>query len=430
MKKKIIVKGPALSASGYGEHARFVLRALRKREDVFDIYFHNLSWGKTSWLFEDSEERQWIDELIRKTAIHLSENKGNVSFDYSLQVTIPNEFEKIAAVNIGVTAGIETHKVAPLWLQKTNEMDKVVVVSNHAKKGFENTKYPLVNEKQEHVADLVCEVPIEVVGYPVKNREPADVKFEFDTDFNFLAVALWGQRKNMERTILNFVEEFHDDEGVGLVVKTAIRGGCTYDKLGTEGVLKNILAKHPDRKCKVYLLHGRLSEEEMTTLYQHDKIKCMVSLAHGEGFGLPLFEAAYNGLPIVATDWSGQTDFLYAPQTDKKGKTKNKGLFGKVSYDLKHVQKESVWENVIVPDSMWAYPSDNSAKTKMREVYKDYQLALNKAKKLKEYVEEEFEENKMLDKMVESFFNPTAEDIAAIAKSQEWKNSIQEMEAL
>ena len=34
MKKKVIVKGPALSASGYGEHARFVLRALKKHEET------------------------------------------------------------------------------------------------------------------------------------------------------------------------------------------------------------------------------------------------------------------------------------------------------------------------------------------------------------------------------------------------------------
>jgi glycosyltransferase involved in cell wall biosynthesis len=399
MKKKVIVKAPALSASGYGEHARFVLRALRKKEDIFDIYLHNLNWGKVSWLFDNSEERQWIDDLIKKTAEHINQNRENLFFDYSLQVTIPNEFEKIAAVNIGVTAGIETHKVAPQWLQKANEMDKLIVVSNHAKSGFENTKYPLMNEQQEHVADLTCNVPIEVVGYPVKKIKAAKIDFELETDFNFLAVALWGQRKNVEKTILNFVEEFKDEENVGLVVKTAIRGGSTYDLLGTEQLLQRILSQHPDRKCKVYLLHGRLSEEEMTALYNHDKIKCMVSLAHGEGFGLPLFEAAYNGLPIVATDWSGQTDFLYAPQKDKKGKEKRKGLFGKVSYDLHKVQPESVWEGVIVPDSMWAYPSDRSAKTKMREVFKDYQLALNKAKKLKKFVEEEFEADKMLDEM-------------------------------
>jgi len=56
MKKKVIVKGPALSASGYGEHARFVLRSLKDREDEYEIYLHNLNWGKTGWLFEDNEE--------------------------------------------------------------------------------------------------------------------------------------------------------------------------------------------------------------------------------------------------------------------------------------------------------------------------------------------------------------------------------------
>ena len=38
MKKKILVEGPILSQSGYGEHARFVLRSLRQQEDVFDIF--------------------------------------------------------------------------------------------------------------------------------------------------------------------------------------------------------------------------------------------------------------------------------------------------------------------------------------------------------------------------------------------------------
>ena len=58
MRIKVLVKGPALTQSGYGEHCRFVLRALQTREDVFDIYLMNLPWGKTNWLFEDNEERQ------------------------------------------------------------------------------------------------------------------------------------------------------------------------------------------------------------------------------------------------------------------------------------------------------------------------------------------------------------------------------------
>ena len=409
MKKKVIVKGPALSASGYGEHTRFVLRSLRTEEEKYEIYLHNLNWGNTSWIFEDSEERQWIDSLIKKTADYLTLVKGKGDFQLSLQVTIPNEFEKMAEINVGVTAGIETTKIAPQWIQKSNEMDKIIVVSEHAKYGFENTKYPLHNELKEHVADLSFTKPIEVVGYPVREFEPAKLDIDFETDFNFLAVALWSQRKNLEKTVVNFIEEFKDEE-VGLVLKTSITSGCTYDKLSTEDVLKRITNKYPDRKCKIYLLHGRLSEEEMTALYRHEKIKCMVSLAHGEGFGLPLFEAAHNGLPIISTDWSGQLDFLYAMQKDKKGKEKRKGLFGKVSYELKKVQQGSVWQGVIVPEAMWAYPSDASAKKKMREVFNDHDLALSKAKKLQESVKKEFESSKMHKKMADSVYFPTSED--------------------
>ena len=41
MKQKIVVRGPVLSQSGYGEQARFAIRALRTREDIFDIYMWN-----------------------------------------------------------------------------------------------------------------------------------------------------------------------------------------------------------------------------------------------------------------------------------------------------------------------------------------------------------------------------------------------------
>ena len=96
-----------MSQSGYGEHGRFVLRALRTREDLFDIYLDALSWGRTSWLWEDTKERKWIDSLLMKTFNH---RQSGGEFDLSLQVTIPNEWEKVARINIGCTAGIETNK--------------------------------------------------------------------------------------------------------------------------------------------------------------------------------------------------------------------------------------------------------------------------------------------------------------------------------
>ncbi len=125
MKQNILIRGPVLSQSGYGEQARFAMRALRSREDLFNIFILPLNWGQTGWVSLDNEERSWIDERIKAT--HAYTQSGG-KFDISVQVTIPNEFEKIAPVNIGYTAGIETTKVAAQWLPKVNEMDKIIVV--------------------------------------------------------------------------------------------------------------------------------------------------------------------------------------------------------------------------------------------------------------------------------------------------------------
>ena len=71
MKKKILLKGPVLTRSGYGEQARFALRSLRSREDLFDIYIQPLQWGMTSWLATTDDERLWIDKIIEKTIVFM-----------------------------------------------------------------------------------------------------------------------------------------------------------------------------------------------------------------------------------------------------------------------------------------------------------------------------------------------------------------------
>ena len=159
MKKKVLLKGPLLTRSGYGEQARFALRSLRSRQDLFDIFIQPLQWGKTSWSSEIDEERVWIDQTIEKTIGYVQQGG---QFDISLQVTIPNEFERLALVNIGYTAGIETTKVAHQWLQKANEMNKVIVVSTHSKQVFENTSYDAINEQTREQVVLKNNTTIEI----------------------------------------------------------------------------------------------------------------------------------------------------------------------------------------------------------------------------------------------------------------------------
>ena len=87
VKKKVLLKAPLLTRSGYGEQARFALRALRSRSDLFEIFIQPLDWGQCSWASNMDEERHWIDQTIEKT-IGFIQQGGQ--FDMSLLVTIPN----------------------------------------------------------------------------------------------------------------------------------------------------------------------------------------------------------------------------------------------------------------------------------------------------------------------------------------------------
>lgn len=359
VKKKILFRGPLLTRSGYGEQSRFALRALASRRDIFDIYIQPIQWGQTSWISEDDAERRWIDETIEKTIARIQQGG---TFDVTYQVTIPNEWERKAPVNIGFTAGMETTRVHHNWIQKGNEMDKIIVVSHHAKNTYVNTTYQGTNSTTNEPVLLELTTPVDVVNYPVKHFEdPEPINLDLDYDFNFLLMAQMSPRKNIPNTLRWFIEEFHDEE-VGLVAKLNIAKNSTMDRENLFHQLKMILRAWPDRKCKVYLMHGDLTDNEVHSLIDNEKIDAFLTLAHGEGFGLPVYEAAYSGVPVVATGWSGQLDFL----VDRRTGTTN---FYSVDYDIQPIPEQVVWEGVIIKESMWAYPREKSAKEQMRRCY-------------------------------------------------------------
>ena len=394
MRKKILVRGPCLSQSGYGEHARMVLRALRSREDLFDIYVIPVGWGHTGWVSDSSDFRKWVDAIILKTQNHLQQK---LPFDISLQVTIPGEFERLAPVNIGVTAGIETTKMSPEWIQKSNLMDKIITISKHAKWSFENTTWQ-GQDQNGNPATLKLETPVEVVGYPVRNIE-TDENFQLDlaTEFNYLAVGQWGPRKNMENMIKWWLEECWD-QPVGLVLKTSFRRNNIMDrefaKTRLDNLIKSVELDQEERQCKVYLLHGDLTEPEMQSLYAN--MDCMITATHGEGFGLPLFEFALHGKPIVAPDWSGHLDFLV--------NNKKKPGFMPVKYDIQPIPKSAVVPNTLIAESMWCYPQEGSFKQRLRQVRKSDKW-LKRAQEHVAYIEENYQEDVINNKFIGCIFD-------------------------
>jgi hypothetical protein len=417
VKKKILIKAPMLSRSGYGEQSRFALRALRSKENIYDIFMVNIPWGSTGQITTTNEETEFIKQTLQKTQAHA---QSGGTFDMSLQITVPNEFEKIAPVNIGYTAGIETNKVAPGWIEKANAtVDKIIVVSNHSKKVFEQTTYAVEDQAGNKIPNWGIQVPVETVNYPVRITEPEAIDLNLKTDKNFLVVSQWGPRKNLENTIKWFVETFKDDETVGLVLKTNTVSDCIADREHTSKRLESLLNKFEDRKCKVYMIHGGLTAGQLTGLYQHPTMKALINIGHGEGYGLPLFEAAYNGLSIIAPTWSGQMDFICKP--NKKGKAVPR--INRVEYDIRPVQKNAVWNGVIQEDSMWAFPRESSFKLALRNSLEKETHYKKEAETLKNHILENFTEEKIYNDFVSCIYNPSSEEL-------EWLEALGEIEIL
>jgi len=86
---KVLVRGPVLTRSGYGEHVRFILRSLKQLEDKIDLYVIPLGWGHTGWVVDKDDERTWLDQTIEKTTLFINQSKQAgipLDFDISIQV--------------------------------------------------------------------------------------------------------------------------------------------------------------------------------------------------------------------------------------------------------------------------------------------------------------------------------------------------------
>lgn len=420
MTKKIIIRGPLLSRSGYGEHARMVVDALSQHPEKYDLYVENTDWGKMPWITDFSHKRKFYDMIIAK------KEQYNGPFDLGVHISIPPEFTKMAPKNIGFTAGIESNLVSPLWLSKCSEIDLLVVTSQHACDGFRGTIH-IKDPNTGEPTPMRMEGHIGIINYPVKSIEAEDLseKISLETDYNFLSVAQWGPRKNVENMIKWFVEEFHDDE-VGLVLKTSRVRNNLADRGWCASAIKNITNQYPNKKCKVHLVHGTMTEEEMHGLYTHPKIKAYVTTTHGEGYGLPIFEAAYSGLPVIATGWSGHLDFLRIDSVTPKGKTKKETMYEKVSYSLEPIQKEAEWPGVLEPGSKWAFPKESSFKKAMRKVFQNPAVFERRAKTLKDSLETTHTLEKIQAQVVNAIdmvLEPTKEETA-------WQEEIETVETL
>jgi len=402
MKKVMLICAPVSSRSGYGDHARDLVRAFLKT-DKFNVKILDVNWGETPRNALDKKlDRQIIDCI-------LPEPKLDKQPDVYVDIRIPNEFQQWGKFNIGITAGIETTAVSNVWIDGCNKMDLIIVPSEHSKDGFVKALYEKVQNlpdgKQQKIGELKLEKPIETlfegvddnVYKPIENAS-LDLVDDIKEDFCFLHVGLWGKggygedRKDISKMIKIFYESFaNKKKQPALILKTA---GATFSILDRESCLKKIKqikSKFPlDWKLpNVYLLHGSLSTEEMNKLYNHPKVKSFVSLTHGEGFGRPMLEASMVGLPVIASSWSGQLDFLSA---------RDSMLLGG---ELVKVPKSQVWKNIIIPESQWFNVNETQAYKSLNYTFKNIEDVTKRALDLMKANRDKFTLNKMTKKLDE-----------------------------
>lgn len=377
MKQLCVISAPPDTYSGYGARSRDFIKAIyESKKDEWDIKILPQRWGSTSWGFleDNKEEWGWMSALILKQ--NLTQQP-----DVWFQITVPNEFQPVGKVNIGVTAGIETTICDASWIDGVNRMNVTLVSSNHAKQVFQQSTFQEKNQQGQVVRNIQLEKPIEVLFegvdlnkyFHIESKDLPKIDLVEDINsikeaFAYLYVGHWLQgemgedRKNTNLLVKLFLETFKGrKEKPALILKTSSATSSIMDR---EEVLKKIDAIRKAVGGKdlpnIYLLHGELDDTDINILYNHPKVKAMVNFTKGEGYGRPLAEFCLSKKPVIASGWSGQLDFL-SPEFSIL-----------IPGEVKQVHPSAVVPNMILAESGWFAPNEKAAVKALEDVFGSY----------------------------------------------------------
>ena len=397
MKPLFVISCPIDTYSGYGARSRDLVKAIIK-SDKYDVKILPQRWGNTSWGFIDNNpEWGFLKEFI------LNNPQLPKQPEIWAQVTIPNEFQPVGKYNIGITAGMETTAVKGEWIEGCNRMNLVITSSDFAKKTFESMNYEIKNQQGQLQGYLKLTTPIEVIfegantdiykvieASKVKNIDLSTIK----EDFCYLFVGHWMQgdfgedRKNVGLLIKAFFETFKNKSKKPALILKASGGVSSYmDKaelLKKIAIIKDTVVANS--LPNVYLLHGEFTDEEMNELYNNPKVKAMVSLTKGEGFGRPLLEFSLTKKPIMTTNWSAHTEFL------------SKEFTTLMNGELKNLHP-SVLNDWFVKEAQWFNVNPMEVNHYFKDIFENYKKYQNNANRQAYKSKNEFSWDKMFEKV-------------------------------
>jgi glycosyltransferase involved in cell wall biosynthesis len=402
MKNTFYISAPFDTYSGYGARSRDLIKAIIQL-DKYDVKLISQRWGNTPWGFiENNPEWSFLTNHLYDKP-QLAEQP-----DIWMQITVPNEFQPVGKFNIGVTAGMETTLVDGSWVEGVNRMNTTWVSSEHSKQTFLNSTFEKKTQQGQSLGEVKVEKPIEVVFEGANldiykaldilpKNELTNTLDSISESFAYLFVGHWLQgdmgedRKNVGLLIKAFYEVFKNKtKKPTLILKTSGAGASYMDR--------NELLKKIDQIKKsvnatnlpnIYLLHGEFTDVEMNQLYNHSKVKAMINLTKGEGFGRPLLEFSLSKKPIIVSGWSGHIDFLSSEFTSF------------VPGQLTNVHDSAAVPNMILKESQWFSPDHGHVGQLMKDVFENYKPFKEKANRQAYRSRTNFSWNKMQERIDE-----------------------------
>ena len=403
-KPTFVISCPIDTYSGYGARSRDIVKAIIEL-DKYDVKILPQRWGGTPMGFiKNNPEWGFLANHVLQTP------QLPAQPEIWMQITVPNEFQPVGKYNIGCTAGIETTVAPAEWVEGCGRMNLILGSSEHTIKVLKESKFEKRDQQTNQTVGIIeWKGDSEVIFEGADVEKYKVVKSTFDLsnvkeEFAYLFVGHWMQghlgedRKNVGLLVKAFYETFKNKaKKPALILKTSTVGSSYMDR---DELIKRIQAIKATVKStnlpNVYLLHGEFTDVEMNEIYNHPKVKAMVNLTKGEGFGRPLLEFSLVNKPIITTNWSGHIDYLNPEFT-----TLLPGTMTKVH--------PSAANNMLLQDAEWFSVDTGHVGSYLRDVFENYKKYAENAKRQGFQSRNKFSFEAMKEKLGKLFENKIPE---------------------
>jgi glycosyltransferase involved in cell wall biosynthesis len=207
---------------------------------------------------------------------------------------------KNAAYTIGRTM-FETDRLPSGWGARINTMDEVWVPSRFHREIF------IEGGVKEDKVRVVHE-PVDTVFYnPDSSTDIFPLVGRRDGDYIYLSVFKWEERKGWDVLLKAFLQEFTSADKVALYLLTnSYHSDSNFEEHIANTIVEGGFNK--DTIPRIVIIPPGIPHQAMPSLYRG--IDALVQPSRGEGWGRPHAEAMAMGKPVIATNWSGNTEFM------------------------------------------------------------------------------------------------------------------------